>query len=263
MSILDTILEAKKKEIESLPDAPVGEPVDRSAVTGFCDAVTAKSPGFICEIKPKSPSRGDLIDRDRIPEFVNLYSKHAQAISVLCDEEFFGGSFNLLRSVAEQTTLPLLAKEFIIDQSQIRLAKHSGASAILLIVAALKKPDLENVLHFAIHQDLDVLLETHTEDEMQTALELVSGLPEEHQTRVLIGINNRDLHSLYIDLQVSADLSAIARNQLPDCTLISESGIETPEDVSCLKTQVSGFLVGTSILSSADPEEKISSLVSA
>lgn len=263
MSILDTILEAKKKEVESLPDAPKGEPVDRSAVTGFCDAVTSKSPGFICEIKPKSPSRGDLIDQDRIAEFVNLYSKHAQAISVLCDEEFFGGSFDLLRSVAEQTNLPLLAKEFIIDQSQIRLAKHFGASAILLIVAALEADQLQDLLSYALCEDLDVLLETHTEDEMQAAIDLVSRLPEGDQNHILLGINNRDLHSLYIDLQVTADLSAIVRNQLPNSTLISESGIETPEDVACLKTEVSGFLVGTSILSSAHPEEKISSLVSA
>lgn len=257
MTLLHSIIATKKREISSLPAVT---PVKRTRAS-FIDAVMKNPPGLIAEIKPTCPSAGNLIARENIPALVELYDRNAKAISVLCDHEYFGGGFDLLRTISELTEKPLLAKEFILDTRQIDHAAVNGASAVLLIAAILETHDLIRLASHAIALGLDVLLEIHTNEDAEKAIATFRSLPETSRRQILMGINNRDLETLKIDLSATMTLSPLLRKALPELRgIITESGIETREDVLNLQPLVQGFLIGTSILRSSNPETHLRSL---
>lgn len=206
---------------------------------------------IIAEFKRASPSRG-IIRRDaQLDQMIGLYEKAGvSAISVLTEPNFFHGGIADLQKARALTELPILRKDFIVDEYQIEEAAAAGADAILLIVAALANSDL---LRFrTLAEDglgLDALVEVHTADEMRCAQD--SGA-------TLIGVNNRDLRSLATSLETSVELSAVAP---AGAILISESGITSRADIDRLShSGYRGFLIGESLMSARDPVKLIHSL---
>ncbi|MEN6452477.1 MAG: indole-3-glycerol phosphate synthase TrpC [Thermoguttaceae bacterium] len=263
MNVLDRIVQTKRSELEHLPAA---EDIPAAGLrrAGFADAIAQGRPAFIAEVKPRSPSAGRLLDAHRIPALVEAYDHAATAISVLCDHTYFGGGYDLLARVAAATAKPLLAKEFILDPRQIALAASHGASAVLLIAAILDEPKLAALLSESLRLGCDVLLEVHNAAEVDKAASVVASLGAVERRRVVLGINNRDLDSLEIDLHHTETLAPLVREKLGnECLLIAESGLDSPEACRRLLPCVDGFLIGTSILRSPDPAAFLSSLVTA
>ncbi len=208
----------------------------------FCSAITdqvsnAKS-AYICEIKKASPSQGDINVNIDVAEQANIYKEMgATCLSVLTDEKYFKGSDIDVIIAKKASNLPVLRKDFIVDPYQIYEAKIIGSDAILLIMASLTLSQAKEFEELAFALGLDVLVESHNEAELLKALELKTPL---------IGINNRDLKSLDINLKTTEDLAHLIPE---DKILISESGIKTDDDIDYLKKQgAKAFLIGTSLM---------------
>ncbi len=176
---------------------------------------------LIAEIKKASPSKGMLREEFDILEIAKIYvENHAAAISVLTEEKHFLGKPIYVKKVSDNFAVPVLAKDFFIDEGQIYEARFNGASAILLIVAILKDEELKRLMRVATNLDLDCLVEVHTKDELKRALDIGAEI---------IGINNRDLVTFNVDLKTSEQLIA----QIPkDKVIVVESGIQSHKDVA-------------------------------
>lgn len=249
MSRLFAIAERKRKEAVALPEKADLPKSDRDCIR----SLRSRSPALIAEVKPRSPSAGSLLNLSQVPNIVSLYSAHAQAISVLCDASDFGGGFDLLAEVRAMTDLPILAKEFIVARSQIHRAREAGADAVLLIAAILSESEIRELSAESLKLGMTVLFEIHAEEEIEKVPTLA---PDE----LMIGINNRDLHSLKVDLGTTETLAPLLRTRFPAHLLIAESGIATREDVTRLSNIVDGFLIGTTFLRAQDPTSKIRDL---
>lgn len=196
----------------------------------------------VAELKKSSPSQG-VIRRDFNPEeLARRYTESgASALSVLTEEDYFEGSLGYISRVKHVTPLPVLRKDFIVDAYQMYEARAFGADAILLIAALLGKAQAEDYLHLARETGLSVLFEVHQERELETALSLGA---------IVIGINNRDLKTLQVNLGTTMEL---LRDIPPDRIVVSESGIERREDVLLLEqARVDAVLVGTSLMKAND-----------
>ncbi len=255
--ILDTIIEHKLKELKS-QQSQVPLSILKSKVTSleptkdFLSAIAQPdSISLIAEVKKKSPSKG-IIREDFDPVVIaNTYAGYgASAVSVLTDEHFFAGSLNYLSSIREAVNLPLLRKDFTIDPYHIYQARVTGADAILLIVAALTPDQIKEYLDIANSLSLASLVEVHTQEELEIALEA---------NAEIIGINNRDLRTFNTSLETTFELRA----SIPDeKVIISESGIYTREDVESLQNVgVNAILVGESLMRSHDIGEKVRELI--
>jgi indole-3-glycerol phosphate synthase len=206
---------------------------------------------IIGEFKRASPSRGPIRNDANPAEIAGVYERAGVcAISVLTEPDFFHGSLDDLRQARAATELPILRKDFIVDEFQIDEAAVAGADAILLIVAALADRDLLSLRTRAEDKlGLDALVEVHTAEELTRAVDCGA---------TLIGVNNRDLRSFTTSLETSIELAALAP---ADATLVSESGISLRADVERLmRCGYSGFLIGESLMRAADPAALIGSL---
>ncbi|MGO9379825.1 MAG: indole-3-glycerol phosphate synthase TrpC [Dissulfurispiraceae bacterium] len=207
---------------------------------------------LIAEIKKASPSKG-LIRGDFNPlQIASVYeSNPVSAISVLTEEDFFQGHISYLRRVRQVTSKPLLRKDFIIDEYQLYESRLYGADAVLLIAAILDKRRAGEYLRLASELGLAVLFEVHNEADLEKALSIDAEI---------IGINNRDLNTLAIDLETTLRLKAI----IPSGKIIvSESGIRTRQDVVTLQDNgIDAMLIGTSLMESADIGKKIQQMLS-
>jgi indole-3-glycerol phosphate synthase len=214
----------------------------------------SRRPKIIAEFKRKSPSAGIIRDDLTVSEIVRCYERGgACAISVLTDEEYFGGSVADLWAARSSMNLPLLRKDFIIDPIQILEAAIAGADAVLLIVAALNDTSLKELRSLAEDElRLDALVEVHSSEELNRALNAGSKI---------IGINNRDLSTFRVSLNTSERLIAEAPR---DGVLISESGLHSAESLRHLrKLGFRGFLIGEALMRAADPATALSDLVAA
>lgn len=241
-SILDKILTEKQKEVQILKQESI--PAVSRKPLSLIKAIQQKAPiGIIAEIKRQSPSKGVLRGNVDPVQQAKLYEQSgAAAISVLTDYPFFKGQFSDLAAVREVVNIPILCKDFIIDEVQIEKAKSVGADVILLIVAALEREQLERLYRFASAEGLDVLVEVHDEWELERALDIGA---------VIIGINNRNLSTFVVDLQTTVKLAE--HPALADVVLISESGIVTGEDVLHVqKAGANGILVGETLMKTED-----------
>lgn len=249
VDFLTKILDAKKEEVKELKRNPshIQEPARK--VSSLVEVLTSSSKmQVIAEIKRASPSKGEIkLEVDPAQQATEYEEAGAAAISVLTDTAYFKGSTEDLALVSRSVKLPLLCKDFIIDQIQIDIAKKAGAQVILLIVAALTQEKLENLYHYAKLQNLEVLVEVHNEQELNQAMLLH---PE------LIGVNNRNLKTFEIDLEVTDRLGAILKKA--DQLFISESGIKTPADVLRVKKAgAKGILVGETLMKSTDVAQSL------
>lgn len=247
-SILDAILAKKRKQIVKLKENMTGFqiPVQHKKRSFIKRLQTKEHLSIIAEFKRASPSKGDINVNINLQDQAHKYVHFgAAAISILTDSPFFKGSFSDLAAGREAVDVPILCKDFIIDEVQIRKAKMVGADLILLIVAALEQSRLAELSHFAMEQGLEVLMEVHNEAEMETAL----------KTRAkLIGVNNRDLKSFTVDLSITETLGPIIRKE--GAFLISESGIKSAEDVQrMIAAGANGILVGGAFMEADNLEE--------
>ncbi len=204
---------------------------------------------FIMEYKKASPSRGDIRPDLSPLELLSAYQKSADAISVLTDKKYFNGSHENLAIIRENTDKPVLCKDFFIDEYQLYEARYFGADAVLLMLSVLNDETYLFLHQIADSLSLDVLTEVHTPEEAQRAVDLNSKI---------IGINNRDLRTLTTDLTTT---ETIVQCLPEDRLMISESGIESREDVARLAKYVDGFLVGSSLMASKDIQQAATSLV--
>lgn len=209
----------------------------------------AGSTRFILECKKASPSKG-LIRDDFSPEAIaDIYGNYATAISVLTDEKFFQGDFTFLPRVRNRVRQPVLCKDFMIDPYQVYLARHYQADAILLMLSVLTDEGYRALFKVAKELGLGVLTEVSNEEELTRAIAL--GAP-------VIGINNRDLRDLSVDLARTQQLAA----DIPsDRVVISESGITHRAQVAALRHHAKGFLVGSSLMTEPDLEAAVRKLV--
>jgi indole-3-glycerol phosphate synthase len=240
-TILDKIVARKIEEVAALDIHPRDvQTAMRHPPRDFAGALRRETVALIAEIKHASPSKGILIEHFDPVALGKTYAQSgAAAISVVTDRDFFKGSLADLRAVRSTMTIPVLRKDFTIDERQLIEARAAGADAILLIVAILDDAHLQDLFSTAWDYGLSALIEVHTEQEMERALKL---------NPPLIGINNRDLHTFNVDLSVTERLASLAP---PDVTLVSESGIFTIEDVERVAAAgVDAILVGESIVKS-------------
>lgn len=243
MNRLDEILRAKREEIERLGPRRADLEQEARARTDFRSFQSALQPGegkiaVIAEVKKASPSAGVIAHSFHPVGIAEEYELNgANAISVLTDAKFFRGDLEHLAEVRSAVSLPLLRKDFILDEIQIAESVANGADAILLIVAALEQSQLVDLLASATEYKVDVLIEVHTADELHRAL--AAGAK-------IVGINNRNLATFQVDLGVTESLC----REVPDeIILVSESGIRTPRDVARVKAcGVDAILVGEALM---------------
>jgi indole-3-glycerol phosphate synthase len=228
---------------------------DMEPCRGFEAALRRKSAqgqtAVIAEVKKGSPSRG-LIRPDFDPlEIARIYEANgATCLSVLTDKHFFMGRLDYLTRIRDEVRLPLLRKDFILDAYQIHEARCAGADSILLIAAILELPRIIDFIALARELTLDILLEVHDENEMETAL---------RTDCTLIGVNNRNLRTFSTDL---ATTGRLARMLPPECLLVSESGIAARADIVRLTADGAGaFLIGESLMREADIGTKLRTLL--
>jgi indole-3-glycerol phosphate synthase len=220
-------------------------------VRDFRAALTAANPGFILEFKRRSPANGDRPLRIDAAETARLYEREgAHCVSVLTEPDFFAGSPADLAAIREAVNLPLLRKDFIIDELQILDARARGADAVLLITALLSQEQLAAFIARCSGFDLSPLVEVHTEEELQRALEAGADI---------IGVNNRNLNTLEIDLATGERVLSLIPS---GCLSIAESGIRTREDIHRLRQAgADAFLIGTSVMRAENRQQKIRELL--
>ena len=243
-TILEKIIEAKRVRLAAAKQSrDLGHVEPKAQPYRLREAMSNGSKlNIIAEFKRASPSKG-LISNMREPSEVAAayYDGGAAAISVLTEEDFFKGTLDDLRAVRAAVDLPILRKDFVIDEFQIREAAAVGADAILLIVAALSDEDLLRFSSVAQNLGLDALIEVHDREEMNTAIEIGARL---------IGVNNRNLKTFEVSLDVSRDLIKYAPE---GATMIAESGISSRQDIEDLSALgYSGFLVGEALMRSGN-----------
>jgi len=256
---LDKIIDYKRDEVAQLKQQRSAESLHSDALTqtpprGFAkrmhDISKADENALICEIKRKSPSAGEINMLTDPTGTAQAYEVGGAAcISVLTDMPSFGGSIEDMVAVRNAVKIPVLRKDFMIDEFQLLEARAAGADAILLIMAVLDTQQAIDLYQCADQLGLSVLLEAHNEEELEQALSLPS---------TLVGVNNRDLKRMVTELETTERLASMIPD---DKLLISESGIKQAEDISRLrKTGARGFLIGESLMKSGKTSETVETL---
>ena len=247
MNILDQIIKRKKDEVAfskskiSISNLKDSEFFGRETFS-LKNSIKNKS-GIIAEFKRKSPSKGIINDKSNVLEVAKSYEKFgASVISILTDQDFFGGNFEDILKVRNEIKIPILRKDFMIDEYQFYEAKSIGADVVLLIAACLSPNQVQEFTELSHELGLEVLLEIHTEEELNHFNKNID----------LVGINNRNLKDFKVDLQHSVHL----KNQLPGEVLsVAESGIYRVEDYQFLKEEgFDGFLMGEYFMRNQNPE---------
>ena len=264
MNILDKIVAHKRAELRQLPEvqvtvdslrAEVAQLGPRRDFVGSLLKPRKGNLGLIAEVKKASPSKG-VIRKDFDPVAIakTYEAAGASCLSVLTDQEFFQGSLDYLSAIRKAVALPLLRKDFMIDERQLSEAIQYGADAILLIVACLDDEQLGHMHRLATGAGLAALVEVHNQNELERALAIDAQL---------IGVNNRDLTDFTVDLGLTERLANhIVGGDDPERILVAESGIDTRSDVERLEAcGAKAILVGTSLMNQPDIVGKVGDLL--
>lgn len=265
--ILDTIAESTRKRVDgrkavrSMKEAEQeaykrlereqdSRRLDGGEALPFRDALKKPGMSFICEVKKASPSKGLIAPYFPYVEIGKEYQEAgADAISVLTEPEFFLGDDRYLEEIHQSVSLPLLRKDFTIDEYQIYEAKIMGASAVLLICSLLTEEQLKSYINLCGRLELDALVEAHTDQETAMAAEAGAGI---------IGINNRNLKTFEVDFSNALRLRSLVD---PHTIFVAESGVRTPEDVKLLaENQVDAVLIGETLMRAQDRKEALARL---
>lgn len=256
MTILDEILQKKRAEIALAQKTASPHKLKKSSLfsrqtLSLKDFILhPEKTGIIAEFKRRSPSAGIINDQSTIEEVTTGYFRSgASGLSILTDESFFGGSVADLKRARQLNSLPVLRKDFIIDEYQVAEAKSYGADAILLIAAALEVDQALNLARYAHSLNLEVLLEIHNEEELCYINEFTD----------VIGVNNRDLKTFKVDIDLSVNLAG----KIPaGMVKISESGISSPLILKRLRgCGFHGFLIGERFMRDPEPARAFSAFV--
>ena len=262
MNILDKIVARKHEEVAlakrhiSLADLQrklENVPETRGFLKALQTQVNAQKPAVIAEVKKASPSKGIISPNfDPIMAAKRYEQSGASALSVLTDRDFFQGDDAYLEKIKQHVALPLLRKDFMVDEYQIYQSRYLGADCILLIVACLTDQQLSEYYALAGVLDMDALIEVHDEQEMHRALAL---------SPRLLGVNNRNLKTFEVDIQTTLTLKQMAP---ADSLLVAESGLHTQQDIQIIMSHgVSSFLVGEAFMKTDDPGKALSELFGA
>lgn len=255
--ILSKIIEEKKKEVErARKHVPLNDLREKARALSlrstFKKHISRKGHiNLIAEVKKSSPSKGLIrADFDPVKIALTYQAYGASAISVLTDEKFFEGKLEYLRHVKERVTIPVLRKDFIIDEYQVYESAANGADAILLIAVILTQEELNRFYGLAKDLGMDILVEAHNEEDVEKALK---------SPATIIGINNRDLSTFNVDTSVTQRLLRLIPGTK---TIVSESGIETYEQVMYLKSLgVNAVLIGETFMRAENIGEKVRELM--
>lgn len=252
MGLLEKIINEKKEEVEEKKrlNPLVDMKIEPAEPQNFKNAIKKNHLTLIAEIKRASPSMGVILKRFNPQKFAKIYeSSDVDAISFVSDKKFFGGKVEMIKEIKKASSLPVLRKDFIIDEYQIYESHFFGADAILLIVRILPFERLKRFVKIAHNLGIATVLEVHTPTEIDKAL---------RTDTEIIGINNRDLDTLTVGIDVSLRLKSLIPNGY---TTISESGISSSDDVKRLMdVGFDAILVGTSLLIANDIVKKIKEL---
>jgi indole-3-glycerol phosphate synthase len=248
MTILDEIIAYKKREVASckelfsIKELEAKEFFSRDIYSLKASVLDPAKTGIIAEYKRQSPSKGVINNRDSVDFVTNAYTQGgASGLSVLTDFNYFGGTIEDLIAARKTNQIPILRKEFIVDEFQLIEAKAYGADAILLIAAVLTAAEIKVLFNAAHHLGLEVLLEVHTQEE----LEKINGHAD------LVGINNRNLKTFEVDIDNSIKLAKMLPKDLPK---IAESGISSVDTINKLKKHgFDGFLIGENFMKAPNP----------
>ncbi|XRY30496.1 MAG: bifunctional indole-3-glycerol-phosphate synthase TrpC/phosphoribosylanthranilate isomerase TrpF [Buchnera aphidicola (Tetraneura akinire)] len=251
-TILKKIIENKKLWIKekkkTLPLSEIKQNIKNSN-RNFYSAIKNIHPAFIFEFKKSSPSSGILNKNFDLFKISSIYRKYASAVSVVTDEKFFQGNFEYIPIIRSYLNQPILCKDFFIDPYQIYLARYYKSDAILLMLSILEDNQYLILSNIAKSMNMSVLTEINNEKELKRAIKLNASI---------IGINNRNLNDFSIDINTTKNLSKkIPKSRI----LISESGINKYNQIRELSKLVDGFLIGTHVMSSSQPEYAIRSLI--
>ena len=254
MSVLDSIIEGVKEDLESrkLSPAQIRELVEKApAARADVSKFAQSSLSLIAEVKRASPSKGSLAPIADPALLASRYEKGgASAISVLTERRRFGGSLEDLDAVRAAVELPVLRKDFMVDQYQFFEARAHGADLVLLIVAALSKNQLSDYLALTQELGMHAIVEVHTHEELEIALD---------NPCEMIGINSRNLKTLEVDAVAFKELLPLIPNHL---VRIAESGISTPADVNfAVESGANAILVGEALVRAGDPEFAVQHLL--
>ncbi len=247
-NILHQIIEHKKEELKQkkfyFPLTKFIKDLKKSH-RNFKQALKKPGLSLIGEIKKASPSSG-LIQKNFDPlKIAEVYQKYVDAISVVTEDKFFQGKLEYLNTINKISKIPLLQKDFIIDEYQVYEARYYGADAILLIASLFKREEIDRFIKIAKNYHMYTLVEVHSLKQLEKTLETEADL---------IGINNRDLNTFEIDLQNTVRLAP----HIPDNKIIvSESGLQNAKDLELMRANVDAVLVGTSLMQSKNLEEKL------
>ncbi|HLH15293.1 MAG TPA: indole-3-glycerol phosphate synthase TrpC [Solirubrobacteraceae bacterium] len=243
-------VERRKRERPLSADSFERERAGADSPNRFREALDAEGIGVIAEFKRRSPSAGALREHADLEAIVGAYERGgAAAVSVLTEGPNFGGALDDLRAARRVCSLPLLRKDFVLDDYQLREALAAGADAVLLIVAALAQPQLAH-LHTAAHElGLAALVEVHDREELRRALDVGARI---------VGVNNRDLRDFSVDITRTETL---LRDVPAGVSVVSESGISSPQQLRRLDEQgVSAVLVGEALMRAPDPAAAVEAL---
>ena len=250
--MLTKIIENKRKEVEfNKKNMPLSKFKNKivNSNRDFKKAILKDKLNLIAEFKRNSPSKNIQKKEFNIKKIIDIYNKYADAVSVLTDGNFFSGSLDDMKDVSNLTNLPILRKDFIIDEYQIHEARLHNADAILLIASILSEEQIKHFIDIAHGYKMNCLVEIHTEDELNKVLKTKAQI---------IGINNRNLDTLEIDLNTTIDLM----DKIPsDRIIVSESGIRDNNYVRKIKGKVNAILVGSQFMNSNNIENEILSLI--
>lgn len=260
-TILEEICAHKRLELEAvkeaMPPSQLYAKVERLMDTAttprsLSKALESSATGIISEFKRKSPSKG-WINQGADPSSVTpgYQEAGASALSILTNSHYFGGSLDDLRAARPLVDIPILRKEFVVDEYQIFEAREVGADAVLLIAACLTKEQCRTFAHTAHELGLETLLEIHSEEELDYINPDIS----------VVGVNNRNLHVFKTDIQTSVALASKIPNEF---TKISESGLSSPQDVMSLRLYgYRGFLMGEHFMKTPDPAHELKAFIEA
>ena len=276
-SVLQRIVATKHEEVAaarqalSLENLKSQVAVNKHPRRGFANALRAADIGIIAEIKKASPSKGIINHNFEPAQFAKQYEQAgASCLSVLTDREYFQGDDNYLVQARESSSLPILRKDFMIDEYQIYQSYLMGADCILLIMACLDDSQVQELHALSIELGMDVLIEVHTAEELERALQLPRS---EHN---IYGINNRDLNTFDVSLQTTLDLKNVLLRELaindafaanPNDNLqrpliVTESGIHSSDDIRLmLSHDIQHFLIGEQFMKTDHPGQALQSLL--
>jgi len=257
MKILDDIIDYKKLELihrkEQLPISKIRSDIEKMpAPRDFKSAISKPNRiNLIAEIKKASPSAGEIVENFNVEEIAKQYEEaKADAISVLTETKYFQGDIFHIDLVRQVSELPVLRKDFIVDEYQIFESRYFGADAVLLIAAVLDIEKAKKFLKIVNELNLSAIVEVHSDDELKTVLETDAEI---------IGINNRNLSNLTVDINTTLKL----KEKIPgDKIIISESGIKTKQDIKKLKSVgINAVLIGEHFMRSQDIKKSVAELL--